>query len=310
MNTGIFQAVFFLANKDLLLRIDTVTVLGREQGSIVLEENELLGASHCEFRLTPFNLFVKDLSSSNGVYVNGTRIPDDIDFKLQVGDVVKVGSDEFTLFDNETKAKEILSKVNRRKNPRPRRLTDLINLVNFFSSLYVFRGIYALIILAAVASSVFHLELCVKAPEQLQYLERIYAEGIVFASVKMIFVVWLLCLGHSFLMALYLNRNSLRISLGTIGFALVLLNVVDFSYGPLWGIKRYLVHRTNIQRESTDEKAILQLKSLIYQRNDLRPAYRFTLKRLTPEEKRVLENDYIKARKLVYRKISSLEKNQ
>lgn len=310
MNTGIFASVFFLANKDLLLRIDTVSVLGREKGSIILEENELLSSIHCEFRLTPFNLYVKDLASANGVFVNGKRITSGADVKLEVGDVVKVGSDEFILFDNEAAAKEVLSKVNRRKHPRPKHLTDPINLLNFFASFYVFRGIYAAIILAAVTSFVYHLELGVKAPEQLRYLENIYADGIVFAGVKMVFVVWLLCLGHSFLMALYLNRNSLRITLGSLGFALILMNVVDFSYGPLWGIKRYLVHRTNIQRESSDEKAIMQLKSLIYQNHDLGPAYRFTMKRLTPEEKIVLEGDYKSARKLVYRKISSLEKDQ
>ena len=309
MNTGIFSSVFFLANKDILLRIDTVTTLGREKGSIILEENDLLSSIHCEFRLSPFNLYVKDLSSSNGVWVNGSRIEPNVDVMLELGDRVKVGRDEFLLFEDEEEAKKILTKVNRRKHPRPNRLTDPINLLNFFASFYVFRGVYALIILAAVASCVFHLELGVKAPEQIQIHEKNYAEGNIFASVKKVFMTWLLCLGHSYLMALYLNRNSLRIALGTVCFALVLLNAVDFRYGTLWGIKKYLVHRTDIQKEKPEEKAIMQLRSLISQGNDLGPAVRSTMKRLSPEEKIMLDKDFRSAKKIVNRKISSLEKN-
>lgn len=310
MNTGIFSSVFFLAHKDLLLRIDSRCVLGREKGNIILEENDLLSSVHCEFRLTPLNLYVKDLASANGVWINGARIEPNVDVKLEAGDRVKIGRDEFLLFHDEHEAKKILSKVNRRRHPRPERLTDAINLLNFFSSMYVFRGIYTVILLGAVASCVFHLELGVKAPEQLLYLERIYAEGIVFAAVKMVFVVWLICLGHSYLMALYFNRNILRISLGSVALALALLNSVDFRYGPLWGIKKYLVHRTDIQKEKPEQKSILKLKSLISQGHDLEPAVHFTMKRLSADEQQVLEKDFKSARKLVYRKISSLEKNE
>lgn len=310
MNTGIFSSVFFLAHKDLLLRIDSRTILGREKGNIILEENDLLSSVHCEFRLTPLNLYVKDLSSANGVWVNGSRIEPNVDVKLEAGDRLKVGRDEFLLFNNEGEAKKILNPINRRKHPRPKHLTDAVNFVNFFASMYIFRGIYAVLILGAVASCIYHLQLGISVPEQLKSLESAYNEGIVVASIQMVFSVWILCLLHSFLMALYLNRNILRISLGSIGFALVLFNVVSFWNGPLWGIKKYLADRTNIQRESSDGKAIIQLKSLISSGNDLGPAYRFTKKRLSPEAQVVLEDDFKRARKLVNRKISSLEKNQ
>lgn len=307
MKTGIYSPSFYLYHDDLLLKINGKTVLGRTEGHIILEDDKLLSNIHCEFNPTLLSLSVKDLNSTNGVFVNKVKIDPGVDFQLKAGDLIRIGTHEYLIFDNESEAKKMLPKRERRKNPRPRTLYDAENLINFYSSTYFFRGIYFIAILGVVASFLLNLTIEVPVTKDLEFLKDIYAKDIIFNGVKMIFWVWAISFLHSFFMALYFNRNALRKTLGLVPYLLALFLTVDFENGPLWGIKSYLVQKESIQNLQARKKAILYLKDILSHEDQLKKAYKFTQKKISNDEHAtILTADYKKLMTKIDREKSNL----
>src|SRR5262245_65132377 len=63
------------------------TVAGRKKGCKLRISSELVSRIHCSFIRTPTRLSIKDLSSSNGTFVNGVRVTE---AALKDGDVVQI----------------------------------------------------------------------------------------------------------------------------------------------------------------------------------------------------------------------------
>lgn len=69
----------------------TLVVGRRESSDIVLRFPNVSG-THCEFSLSSGHWFVKDLGSSNGTKINGTRVTEG---RLDPGDRVSIGKHEY-----------------------------------------------------------------------------------------------------------------------------------------------------------------------------------------------------------------------
>ncbi|MEX0851125.1 MAG: FHA domain-containing protein [Gaiellaceae bacterium] len=75
--------------------ISTVTVVGRDADSgIPLGDDEFASARHARIEPRSDGVWVEDLGSTNGTFVNGERVTAE---RLQAGDVVRVGQTELRL---------------------------------------------------------------------------------------------------------------------------------------------------------------------------------------------------------------------
>jgi pSer/pThr/pTyr-binding forkhead associated (FHA) protein len=72
----------------------TSLTLGRTPEADVCIPETRISRIHAEIRLWDSEYVIKDLNSRNGVYVNGTRV---LVAVLKVGDVIRIGTQEFTL---------------------------------------------------------------------------------------------------------------------------------------------------------------------------------------------------------------------
>src|SRR5690606_29212487 len=124
------------------------------------------------------NLVVKDLGSTNGVFLNRERIPMNEERLMKPGDQLRFGGQDYVFCDNEEDVKKIDVPPNRRKYPRPENLYDLENFLTFFHAPYLFRGLYVFTILGALGSFFYHLELTEEVPKHLSFLSSFYSEKI------------------------------------------------------------------------------------------------------------------------------------
>jgi pSer/pThr/pTyr-binding forkhead associated (FHA) protein len=77
------------------LEVTAATVLGRDRGSgLRLDEDEFVSARHARIEPRGDGIWIEDLGSTNGTFVNGQRITAE---RLQPGDVVRVGQTELRL---------------------------------------------------------------------------------------------------------------------------------------------------------------------------------------------------------------------
>jgi hypothetical protein len=79
-----------LANQTAVLE-KAVTTIGSVQSNDIVISDPSISRKHVGFRKVEGGYEVADFGSTNGVYVNGERIPKK---KLSIGDVVRVGNTE------------------------------------------------------------------------------------------------------------------------------------------------------------------------------------------------------------------------
>lgn len=291
MKTIIFKPAFFLVSKDFVIKVDNKLTIGRTKGEIILEDDTLLSHAHCEVEIDNLLFYVKDLYSTNGVFLNRVRIEPGVRILLKTGDIVKIGTDEYTVYDSEETVKEV-TKTNRRQHARPESPYSVMNLLNFYSAPIWTRAVYGVLILAAIVSSFMNMHLDIPVPAELSFLTKLYNEQILTSSLKMVFMVWGACIIHAFALYAYFNRNPLRQIGSFIVFSVVLFNLVDLRDGPLGGVRRYVTERDQIQNLQFNEKAIVHLKNVVEHQNQLKKAHKFTRKRLPEEEQVILKADF------------------
>lgn len=292
MKTTTYTPAFFLVHKNQTIKITGKTVIGRNQGSVVLEDNDLLSSMHCELNMSATQITIKDLNSSNGVYINKSRILANEDIELHVGDVVKLGRDDYMVFSDEKDVKKFAPPPDRRKEGRPENLYTFRNFLTFYSANKTYRSLYFVMVLLAIVSSFMHLNLDVPIPEHLDFLHKLYSEQILYAGIRLVFIVWLFSIVHSLAMVLYLNRNPVRRLAGVAIYLSVLLNVANFNNGPLAGFKSYLVERDSLQNMKIDTSAITHLKNMTMRQAYFTRAYSFTTIKIPNEKREILKNDF------------------
>lgn len=95
---SVFKLVSTNAPVSLQFIIDKADfLLGRKKAAVdgAIEYNKLVGRVHCRLSLVDGNLFVQDLDSANGTYVNGIKLTGNIPKALNVGDILKLADTEF-----------------------------------------------------------------------------------------------------------------------------------------------------------------------------------------------------------------------
>lgn len=292
MKTNIFVPSFFLARKDQLLKIDRPMTIGRYEGDFVFEEDSLLSSKHCLIRPQLMEAFIRDLDSKNGVFVNKKKVDPNQEVKLSAGDAVQIGMHEYIFYDNEEEAKKTQPKPSRRKFPRPDNLYGPENLLTFYSAPYSYRGLYLLILIGTAGSLFLNMHLNIKVPGELVFLENLYNQDILSSGLKHLFLVWLACLGHGFLLTIYFNRNPLRKGFSLAAFCLVIFMLVDFQHGPLGGIKRYLIDRENLVSLEVSDKAIVNLRNIIGHKEAMAKSYVKSKRKVSQEQLVLLTKDY------------------
>jgi len=73
----------------------SVKTIGRSTGAEFILDAPLVSRLHCQLSATDEAIQVKDLDSTNGTFVNGTRIRS---ATLRSGDVLKVGGVDLTVY--------------------------------------------------------------------------------------------------------------------------------------------------------------------------------------------------------------------
>lgn len=68
-------------------------LIGRQEGCDLRPKSETVSRRHCSITLTDSGVVARDLKSRNGVYVNGSKIEDEV--LLKPGDQLRVGKLEF-----------------------------------------------------------------------------------------------------------------------------------------------------------------------------------------------------------------------
>lgn len=104
------------------IAIDAALVLGRREDCDVILDDPLVSRRHATIMRSDSELWVDDLSSRNGVYVNGTRI--DARARLAVGDVMRVGGQEMRIASESSQISDVLSEI-----PQPTKRLDALGVV-------------------------------------------------------------------------------------------------------------------------------------------------------------------------------------
>lgn len=88
------QALLF-QNKTIPL-VSKITI-GRDSGNDICIDNKLASRKHAVIQKIKTGFFVCDLKSTNGTYVNGSKIEADKYVKLNRGDVITIGKSEIVM---------------------------------------------------------------------------------------------------------------------------------------------------------------------------------------------------------------------
>lgn len=291
MKTRTFTPSFYLANKDFLFTISAKTVIGRNSGDIVLEEDELLSSVHCELSPRLMEIFVKDLNSTNGTFINDQKIFPAQEVKLSIGDKVKIGTGVYTVFDNIKEAKK-LQPSDRRLNPRPDNFYSPANFFTFFESPSEFRFLYVGVLIFSIVAFAINLKLNAMLPAHLEFISKLYSDQILQVGLQTIVLVYIVSLCHGLAMQIYFNRNPLRKIFGFIVYAIILGLWADHAYGPINNIKLYATQRQQIEQLTPDSRAIVYLKTLTDSKNKLKHGHKEVKKHSQGTDIEVLDKDY------------------
>ena len=94
--TGEFTGHEILIDRDMLV--------GRHQDSDVLLQSSEISRKHAAFLLKNNELWLQDLKSSNGTFVNDVRI--EAETLLEVEDIIQINDDLLNIHEEENKIKE------------------------------------------------------------------------------------------------------------------------------------------------------------------------------------------------------------
>ena len=282
----------FLASQALTIKIDRNLTVGRVQGDIIMEDDEELSNKHCELIPRVMTLFIKDLDSSNGVYINSAKILPHTEVQLSPGDEVLFGKHRFVFLDSREELEKRFPKPDRRSHPRPNNLFSPKHLLNFHFATRSWLSLYIVAILLTIYSAVNNSVLNIPLPGNLQFLSNFYHEQILLSGIKAALWVWALSIIHSFFHINYFNRNIFRKVLSFGIFCILLFATVDLKNGPLWHIKVYVESRAQIEKENFGDKSIIRLKNVIDHQKALAKAFSKTSRQLDQKNLAILNSDF------------------
>lgn len=288
------EVKLYLASANLQIKVDKSLKVGRSTGDVIIEDDEELSGLHCELIPRIMSLWIVDMGSHNGVYVNKVKILPHAEFKLEPGDEVLFGSQRFTFFDHEEALLAKFPKPDRRKSPRPKHLIAPANILNFHSASLGWKLLYSAAFLLTFLSLFRNAHLSYPLPDELGFLSRLYHEQIIASGLKAIFLVWAISVTHSFFLANYFNRTITRKVLAFGLYAGLIFFTFDFKNGPLSPIKTYVESRDAIMKEDFGVKSIIRLKRIVELEAGLKSSFPLITPVLELEQKKILGKDFEK----------------
>ena len=87
---------YLVFNKKKIKLVAQITI-GRDSDNNIVLDNKLVSRHHAMIQKIKNAYFLKDLNSTNGTYINDTRIPSDKYIRLNAGDKVTVGSSSLVI---------------------------------------------------------------------------------------------------------------------------------------------------------------------------------------------------------------------
>lgn len=82
-------------NKSVISSTGIIVGRSNKTADFVLHGNTNVSRNHCKVYRTPQGIYVKDLGSVNGTYVNGVKVVGEV--KLDIGDSILVADEEFII---------------------------------------------------------------------------------------------------------------------------------------------------------------------------------------------------------------------
>lgn len=83
--TEVFSPQYYFNSAAGSFKVSNSCILGRKEGDLILKDSKLSG-QHCKFILRGLKLFVVDLGSTNGTFVNGERLEANVETEINFGD--------------------------------------------------------------------------------------------------------------------------------------------------------------------------------------------------------------------------------
>ncbi len=111
--------------------IDKKTFLiGRQKGvsDYIVSDNSAISRNHARISNQNGNYFLTDENSTNHTYLNGLRIPFDINVKISDGDIIKFANEEFTFIQHVKPSVHSNTPVNSETSPVRRQITSNSNI--------------------------------------------------------------------------------------------------------------------------------------------------------------------------------------
>jgi hypothetical protein len=113
---------YWLRWADQSIEVDLAIVVGRGDDCAIVIDDPLVSRRHATVVQSESELWVTDLSSRNGVHVNGARIEERR--RLTHGDIVRIGTQEMHVVSDEPPLRDATSEA-----PEPTRRFDVLGVV-------------------------------------------------------------------------------------------------------------------------------------------------------------------------------------
>lgn len=296
---------FYLYHPEQPICITKPMIIGRTIGDVLLE-NPKLSAKHCAFFPRLLDLYVMDLESSNGVFVNKQKIFPNEEVKLSAGDELRLGDLDFLIFDSEEKYKLHLlqQKAQEKKEKEGFHLNDL---VTFFHVSNGWRAFYSLAIVLTIGSIAFHSKLGIPLGDDLKFLNETYSEFLILYGLRSLLMVWAVCLFHAYLVKVYFKKHHFHGALSVIPLLGALVYGSNIYYGPAGFLKQYVEIRHTIIEPTKESKAINQLKKLTESQETLVKHFPKISSKLNQTQKKVFQEDNSKILAMISRQIDKVK---
>jgi pSer/pThr/pTyr-binding forkhead associated (FHA) protein len=97
--TETYQTKFYFVASEKNFSISGNTTIGRSKADLIIDD-KALSSIHCQLTLKGIKLFITDLGSTNGTFVNGKKIDANEEIEVLVGDKVRFGTFVYTVKGN------------------------------------------------------------------------------------------------------------------------------------------------------------------------------------------------------------------
>ncbi len=196
-STEIYKAVYYLIAPKKIIKIDKTLTIGRGDTDVSIKDAKL-SSTHCKIAIKGLKIFITDLNSTNGTSINGENLAPQIDKELKIGDRIKIGSEVYTLSENNKPLSD--------NEPISFQAINLLNLFNVsvgFKACYIISSIFYLLIFYFVMGSLDHL------PKELSFLLTLCRDERLAKLPILIFTFYIISFLHAYMASIYLKKSPL-----------------------------------------------------------------------------------------------------